>query len=141
MANAYVDLGTFRGFTPYVGAGVGGAHVTYGTLLNDQTCTPVNVACDANDFNHAGEDGWRFAWALHAGASYDINCRVKLDGGYTFTRVEGGRMFGTGIPVAGGAAAGGDGFDGGIDIHSAHVGLRYHLDNSACYTPPPVVYK
>ena len=38
MANAYVDLGTINHITPYVGAGIGGAHVQWGTLLNDQTC-------------------------------------------------------------------------------------------------------
>ena len=29
MANAYVDLGTYAGFTPYLGAGAGGVHVSY----------------------------------------------------------------------------------------------------------------
>src|SRR5262249_60828064 len=27
LANAYIDLGTWSGITPYVGAGVGGSHI------------------------------------------------------------------------------------------------------------------
>lgn len=143
MANAYVDLGTVSGFTPYVGAGIGGAHVSWGNLLNDQTCTPADPLCDANDFNHAGDTQWRFAWAVHAGASYDVSCRTKIDAGYTFTRIQGGRMFGDGVPVAGGPGVGGYGFDGGLDIHEGRVGLRYALDESGCHqpSPPPLVYK
>ena len=35
MANAYIDLGKYNGFTPYVGAGIGGTSVKWGTLSND----------------------------------------------------------------------------------------------------------
>ncbi len=149
MANAYVDLGTFKGVTPYVGAGIGGAHVSWGDLINDQTCvgSADDVDCSAQDFRHNGQSEWRFAWALHAGGSYDISCRTKIDAGYTYTRVEGGSMFGTGIglpgSVAAGTAVGGNGFDGGFDIHEGRVGLRYALDDSNCHQPsaPVMVYK
>ncbi|MEL7429127.1 MAG: hypothetical protein AAFN43_03920, partial [Pseudomonadota bacterium] len=114
-----------------------------GNLLNDQTCTPADPLCDANDFNHAGDAQWRFAWAAHVGASYDVSCRTKIDAGYTYTRIAGGRMFGDGVPVGGGAGVGGYGYDGGIDIHEGRVGLRYALDESGCHqpSPPPLVYK
>jgi len=144
LANAYADLGTFNGLTPYVGAGIGGAHVSYGSLTNSQTCVvaaPADPSCVDRSDTHAGEDQWRFAWAVHAGASYDINCRLKADAGYTFTRIEGGRAFG--FP-SGSGISGTQGFDNGIDIHSGRVGLRYHLDDSGCHhtpPPPPVVYK
>ena len=147
MANAYWDLGTYHGFTPYVGAGIGGAHVKWGDFINDQTCTGGG-ACDNEDFIHSGESEWRFAWAVHAGASYDIKCDWALDAGYTYTRIEGGSMFGTGVggPLssAPGVAAGGNGFDGGIDVHEGRVGLRYYLggcDTPPPYVPPEVVYK
>lgn len=145
MANAYVDLGTFSGFTPYVGAGIGGAHVEWGTLFNDQTCTGSadDVTCSGLDFTHAGESSWRFAWAIHAGASYDLSCRTKIDAGYTFTRIEGGPMFGDGVDSLGVGGNGGYGWDDGIDIHSGQIGLRYALDDSGCVpdSPPPIVYK
>ena len=143
LANAYVDLGTISGITPYVGAGIGGAHVTYDPLFNTQNCvTPATCGVDGRRDRHAGEDQWRFAWAVHAGASYDINCRLKADAGYTFTRIEGGKAFA--FTEASGFV-GTQGFDNGIDVHTGRVGLRYALSDSGCTPPPPVhqpvVYK
>ena len=140
MANAYWDLGTYHGFTPYLGLGIGGAHVTWGDLTNDQTCTPADPLCDATDFIHPGEDQWRFAWAFHAGASYDIRCDWKVDAGYTYTQIEGGRMFGQAI---GSGLVGTIGYDDAISIHTGSVGLRYQLGGCDTYHPPVanVVYK
>lgn len=148
MANAYWDLGTYHGITPYLGAGIGGAHVKWGDLLNDQTCLGGG-ACDGEDFRHAGEAQWRFAWAVHAGASYDVRCDLTLDAGYTYTRIEGGEMFGTGVGVPGslapGVAAGGNVYDGGIDVHEGRMGIRYALGGSGCGSTPvydnEIVYK
>ncbi len=144
MANAYLDLGTFNGFTPYVGGGIGGAKVRYGDLSNAQTCevaTSLDPACvDATDI-HGGEEEVRFAWAVHAGASYDINCRLKADAGYTFTRIEGGEAFR--FPNSSGLS-GTQGFDRGIELHTGRVGLRYALNDAGCHQPdvqPQVVYK
>ena len=78
LANAYVDLGTINGFTPYVGAGIGGAKVRWGRLDNDTTCAGGTGDClngfgdNYNTFHdsiHSGARQTRFAWALHAGAS------------------------------------------------------------------------
>lgn len=126
LANAYVDLGTYGGFTPYIGAGIGGAHLKWDTLTN----TPPGV-------EHPGAEGWRFAVAAMAGASYCLTDRVKLDGGYRFTRIEGGRMFeqvGT---------EPGPGFDDGLNVHEVRAGLRYSLggSSSGCAAPEPVAYE
>ena len=73
MANAYVDLGTVNGFTPYIGGGIGAARVKYGDLLNDQTCDPAAPAgCSDNDSLHGGESSTRFAYSIHAGASLSL---------------------------------------------------------------------
>jgi len=148
MANAYVDLGTFKGFTPYVGAGIGGAHIDYGTLRNSQNCVnPADPNCipgtvDGLTSTHEGGAQWRFAWAIHAGASVDLNCRTKLDAGYSFTRIEGGRAFGF---TAASGFSGTQGFDHGIETHSGRVGLRYALSDTGCGVPPSeppqIVYK
>jgi len=100
MANAYVDLGTVNGFTPYVGGGIGAARVKYGDLFNNQTCSdPAAIVpggsganCSDNDSIHAGETTTRFAYSLHAGASYDVNCRTKIDAGYSYTHIKGGKQ-------------------------------------------------
>ncbi|WP_315926418.1 porin family protein [Mesorhizobium sp. SP-1A] len=123
LANAYVDLGTWNGFTPYVGAGIGGAHIKWDTLVNTD---------DDGTFQHQGGKGWRFAYALMAGTSYCLTDRAKLDVGYRFTHIDGGRMF----DYANGA---GPGFDKGFNTHEVRAGLRYQFGNSDCAPPPPVV--
>jgi opacity protein-like surface antigen len=136
LANAYVDLGTYHGITPYIGAGIGGAYVKWDKLRN----TAGGIT-----FEHEGSKGWRFAYAAMAGASYCLTRNVKLDAGYRFSRIEGGRMF----EFASGA---GPGFDDGINTHEVRAGLRYQFGggSSDCgpaeqvaYDPPPVepVYK
>ena len=93
MVNAYVDLGTYGKFTPYVGAGFGGAHVDWGNLSNTacEVGNPTN--CDPT-ITHNGFSDWRFAYALMAGVSVDVTCNVAADVGYRWRRIESGAMFG-----------------------------------------------
>jgi opacity protein-like surface antigen len=137
LANAYADLGTYYGFTPYVGAGIGGAHVDWDDLHNTVGGTTTV---------HEGSDNWRFAWALMAGTSYCLTDNLKMDVGYRYTNIEGGRMFEL-APATGPGA--GPGFDDGFNVHEARAGLRYDFGSNGCapapepvpYEPEPVVYK
>lgn len=124
LANAYVDLGTWHGFTPYVGAGIGGANVKWSELRNSigGIVTP-----------HPGANNWRFAVALMAGTSYCLTNNLSLDVGYRFTRIEGGKMFGY-------ANFGGPGFDKGMNIHEGRAGLRYQFGGSNGCSEPEVAY-
>jgi len=134
LANAYVDLGNYNGFTPYIGAGIGGAHVTWNNLTNASTCTQsagIGTACPTTGdytgtaasstatYVHGGAESWRFAWAAHLGFSYDVSHNTKIDLGYTYSRIEGGDMFkwldGSGT----------QGYDKGIDSHVFRAGVRY----------------
>ena len=77
LANAYFDLGTWHGFTPYVGAGAGAARVT----IHDFSDT--NVVTDG--IAYAGTASkWNFAWALHAGMSYAVTPNFKIDLAYRY---------------------------------------------------------
>lgn len=118
LANAYVDLGTFSGLTPYVGAGIGGTNVKWGDL-------------NAENYNttQQGASNWRFTWALMAGVSYDLTESLKLDAGYRFRRISGGEMFKGNEYL-------GSGYDKGLDIHDVRVGLRYQFGGYA----RPVAY-
>ena len=122
MANGYLDLGNYSGFTPYVGAGIGGANVHWGDV--------TNVEYDDDDATnnasslHGGNGEWRFAYALHAGVSYDISSNLKLDAGYSFKHIEGGQMFNF---ESGNANTGPQGFDDDIKIHTVRAGLRWSL--------------
>ncbi len=139
MANAYVDLGTYGIFTPYVGGGIGGTYVKWNDLRNT-ACQDDGGGCDAT-VTHGGHGSWRFTYALMAGASIKINCQLKADVGYRYRNVAGGKMFGY-------ASNGGPGYDRGFHIHEARAGLRYSFGDDcaqAAYIPPPVynppVYK
>lgn len=109
LANAYVDLANFNGFTPYVGAGIGGTRVKW-----------ADVVDTTNNGVLPGAANWRFTWALMAGVSYDLTENLKLDAGYRFRRIDGGKMFD-------GAGQVGAGFDKKLDIHDVRVGLRYQF--------------
>ncbi len=137
LANAYADLGTYSGFTPYVGAGVGVAHIKWDNLTNDDG-TVVTI--------HQGQKSMRGALALMAGASYCLTDKIELDGGYRFTRISGGDMFGF-------ANNAGPGYDKGFNTHEVRAGLRYSFGGTGAsnrcapaqqaveYQPEPAVYK
>lgn len=140
MANAYVDLGTYASITPYVGAGIGGAYVKWDNLKNT-ACANNGSGCTPTD-EHGGQADWRFAYALMAGASYDLTCNLKADAGYRYRHIAGGNMFGY-------LNNGGPGYDKGINQHEFRVGARYVFNgcSAQAYEPsvvppsPPMVYK
>lgn len=131
MANAYIDLGDFAGFTPYVGGGLGGAYVHWSDMNNDTRCDATGSNCTSTaglsyetefDGVHANKSGWRFAYAAHAGASYQITNSMKFDAGYSFTNISGGDMFGFA------AGEGVQGRHGDIQVHEVKAGIRYSFN-------------
>ena len=107
MVNAYVDLGTFAGFTPYLGGGVGYVDVDW----HDYT--------DAVSVVHPGANDWRFAYQLSAGVAYAITKNLKLDVGYRYFDVGGGGRY---------TDAGGNRIDdGGFGKSEVRAGLRYDI--------------
>lgn len=134
LANVYVDLGTYIGITPYIGAGFGGSYVTWDDLRNTEcdgggTCNPTII--------HEGSSDWRFAYAVMAGLSYNFSKKLTVDLGYRYKRIQGGHHFGN----VGGV---GPGYDDGITSHEVRAGLRYKFGakhypmQQASYHPTPV---
>lgn len=76
LANAYVDLGNWAGFTPYIGGGVGAAFVQVSNyhFVNPNGTTGVV----------GGNGQWNFAWAAMAGVSYDLTPSLALDLNYRY---------------------------------------------------------
>lgn len=118
MANAYVDLGTFVGFTPYVGGGIGAVRTDFDIdcSLGGFDCTTLLGA------NETDTAEWRFAYALMAGVAYNLTQNVALDIGYRYLDVDGGKFYGLS----------GNGFDfaiddDGYDRHTVQAGIRYSL--------------
>ncbi|WP_275784857.1 outer membrane protein [Pararhizobium gei] len=139
MANAYVDIGTYGSFTPYVGAGIGGTQVRWDKLRNTSCETGNSENCDP-EFDHDGKKKWRFTYALMAGTAIDLTCNLKADVGYRFRHVLGGDMFGY-------RENSGPGSDEGMYLHEARAGLRYSFGNDCApqevYVPQaePAIYK
>src|SRR5690606_7342987 len=66
FANAHADLGTFAGFTPYVGAGVGIARLAWHDATRSRYCIEATENCAADLLGTerlAGRADWRFAYA------------------------------------------------------------------------------
>ena len=131
MANAYVDLGTFSGFTPYVGAGAGITRVSWNNFVSDPTCVSVggNVcgAAGPTDTMHPGQKSWRFTYALMAGMSYDVTKDLKLDLGYKYSKIGSGAQYGFDANSVAAGASGVQTRDNGFSKHEVRVGLRYSL--------------
>jgi opacity protein-like surface antigen len=77
LANAYIDLTTWRGLTPYIGGGVGFASVGVNGLKDVNV--PNNGVAYADD-----KTTTNFAWALYAGVSFDVTPQLTMDFGYRY---------------------------------------------------------
>lgn len=141
LVNAYADLGTYAGFTPYVGAGLG--------LLYTRTKVSTNATCEASssstvsggvrtttDFLCRGQANTSAApvnytpatyksnefdllYAISAGVSYQMTQNTSIDVGYQYLNAPNLEYY----------AVGGNGIESrkGIDGHQVKVGLRYDL--------------
>jgi len=78
LVNAYIDMGTWCGFTPYIGAGIGFASHTVEGLKD------VNVPVNGVAFG-SSHTNTSFAWAIHAGVSYDVTPQTVIDLSYRYT--------------------------------------------------------
>ena len=78
LANAYVDLGTWQCFTPFVGVGIGGAY----NQIADFTDINVSTGDGRGIGQNAGN--WSLAWALYAGVGYNVTKNLKIDLSYRY---------------------------------------------------------
>ncbi len=122
MFNLYYDLGSYAGFVPYVGAGVGAAYHRVGETYFTENPALINRIEGNNDI--------AFAWNVMAGVGYQISERAILDFGYRYIdmgKAESGRVDSAGFvnPAVK--------FDN-IDAHEFKLGLRYHFgsDRGCC---------
>jgi opacity protein-like surface antigen len=126
LANAYVDLGTVWGLTPYVGAGAGVANVDWKGMTTSKYCTGKD--CDNsvkyNNEETSGIESWRFTYALMAGVSYDIAARTKLDLGYRYADIAGGDMTDYSEASQNKGAKNPKAKDDGVGRHEFRAGLR-----------------
>ena len=127
LANAFVDLGTWRAITPYVGAGIGFANVTISNFRD------TNVIMGGGGFADTGSQ-WNFAWALHAGLAYKVTPTFSVDLGYRFVSLGDGKT-GTLMNLLGTCTACEPMHFRGIYSHDLMLGVRWMLDDGG-YAPP-----
>ena len=111
LFNAYLDLGTWYGFTPYIGAGAGAAYMSVSDYAS--TATPPFTG-------NADNTQWNFAWAVMAGAGYAVAPNLIVDVGYRYID------FGD---VSTASDASGDVTFKDIAAHEVRVGLRWTFDD------------
>jgi len=76
MLNAYLDLGTWWGLTPFVGAGVGGAWNSVTTVTD---LGILNIFAPGFSFSSADASSWNLAWSAQAGLAYNVSSNLKLE--------------------------------------------------------------
>jgi opacity protein-like surface antigen len=95
LANGYLDLGTWDGFTPYIGAGAGFTWARIGQSVNFTfNGLPCQASCGFTDgrniitfadFDRSQSSvSYRFAWAAMAGLAIAMTDHAQLDVGYRF---------------------------------------------------------
>lgn len=135
MANGYVDLGTFSGFTPFIGGGVGVAYSKYRSALSERDCsdststssgggttTTVDFDCYDDSFYDGAvtsEGQYNFAYSVGAGVNYQVTQNLSLDVGYEYFAVPNAEY----VTYDSGAFT----VHEGTDYHQVKVGLRYDL--------------
>jgi opacity protein-like surface antigen len=139
MANVYVDLGKYYGFTPFLGAGVGIGRVSWRQETDAVDCVPRDEAvrvegCRAYGFADqpapnvpytqpgtisSGVD-YKLGWSLAAGVGYAINEAITLEALYRYTNFGGPTLSSSGTTGSYLAAE-------GYGTHQINVGMRYQI--------------
>ncbi len=106
LVNAYLDLGTWYGVTPFVGVGGGG------DLINSSNSAGLA-------FFGMPNRSFNFAWALMGGVAYNLTDNAAVEVGYRYVHF--------------GNYTGFDGIDGvifnkNLSAQEVRVGLRYLVD-------------
>lgn len=152
LLNAYYDVGTWNGLTPFLGASVGVARNTVAGLTTSNDAT-VNIYSNTAPYDLTSQltehsnsyskkrSTYAFAWGLSAGASYAINEKLTVEAAYRYLN-----LGSTSASDLINCTCGGTGQPfklGGLDSHDLKVGLRMKLDSPAPVqrSPMPVVAK
>jgi len=141
LANGYVDLGTWWGVTPFVGAGVGGARVSIANFTDHGISTPLLPGPALASLTFGDNVAkWNFAWALHAGVAYRVTPNFTVELAYRYLDMGNG--------LTGDLRTFGDTNDTvnpttfkNITSHDLKLGLRWDLSNPPVHESPPLISK
>ncbi len=114
LANAYLDLGTWSGITPYVGAGVGTTHL--------RTHEYTNITIQEPGFSVVDTTRWNLSYAGMAGIAVHFSPKMILDVGYRYLKM-GDAVSGPEPPAYTDRTYLRD-----LKAHEIRIGLRWVLD-------------
>ena len=130
IVSGNLDIGRFGAFTPYIGAGLGIAHLSYNET-ETLTCQPfdADISCASGPVGAPGEvaestttleeSAWTYAYQLTLGTAVAVGDKTSLDFSYSFTQIGDGDTLnyidGTAID------------DDGVRLHQLRAGIRYDI--------------
>ena len=133
LANAYIDMGNWCGFTPFIGAGIGFATISVEGMRDDGLNSFVDPNSPSIGYG-ADKTTTNFAYAFYAGASFDVSQQVTLDLTYRWANLGSAS---SGVVTA---------YDGSGSISGVHInditsndvmlGVRYKLQREAVVYQP-----
>jgi opacity protein-like surface antigen len=134
LANAYWDIGTWRGITPFVGAGIGASYNTISGF------TDVNTPAAGLAYG-ATASQLSFAWALYAGLGYRVTPNLSIEAAYRYISL-GNAHSGDLISYDNTNAVYNPMEFRGLTSQDFKVGFRWYFDapKQQSYYPPVVKY-
>ncbi len=133
LVNAYFDLGSWGGFSPFVGAGVGFArHKTMGF-------TDVGIGFAGGGGGYGiDKDRTGLAWAIHAGIGYDVTPNVKLELAYRYLNMGKAEAGPITCYAAPGACLSTVYTYKTLDSHDLKIGMRWMFGAPVAMAPMPM---
>jgi opacity protein-like surface antigen len=127
LANVYADLGTWHSVTPFVGAGLGFSRIGIHSFRDMGTDNAVPTLA-------FGESAykWNFAWALHAGISWELTKHTTIELAYRYVYLGDGQS-GDLVSFDGNNAIYNPMIFKGLDSHDLKLGLRYYFATNTGY--------
>jgi opacity protein-like surface antigen len=144
LANAYVDLGNWGGFTPFVGAGIGAAQHSFAKVTdvgasNNYVAGVFTGVSSSNLVRFYNRNQTNMAWALMAGVAYDASATTKIEFGYRYLNMGKAKQYV--FNCVGGVGVAGTCGDylhyKNLQAHEFKLGVRWMLGGTS-YTPVPV---
>ena len=123
MANGYAEVGSWFDVTPFVGLGLGVARIA---------SAPVSLSAGNGHGEGASPGASRLApaFALMAGASYELTRQIRVEASYRYMTMGSGQSGAIACAVPAGACAGQTQHIG-LGTHDLRIGLRYAIPPGA----------
>ena len=129
LVNAYIDMGNWCGFTPFIGAGIGFATLTVDGMKDVNVAQPAGSVAFGQTHTNTN-----FAYAFYAGGSFDITPQVALELTYRYADL-GSAQSGR-VTTYDGAASNSGVFIRDITSNDVMLGMRYKFQREAVVYQP-----